>query len=530
MLAEGVATGAAGARRVPAPRPRERRAARRGAARASPRSPCGGAIPETADYRVVAEPDDTLVGTVNEDLAVESMAGDIFLLGNTLVADPPGRGRRGARRGRRAAQPPTIPFWLGEAPARTRRAVATRSSTLRARGRRAARRRTTPTRSPAWLVDERGVDARRRRADRRLPRGRRAPRSARCRRSDTLVAERFFDETRRHAARPPRAVRRPHQPRLGPRAAQDVLPQLRLRAAGGGDRRRHRALARPAAQLPARRRVPASCRRDTLRDDADPGGARRADVRHPLALERRPARWPCCGRSGGKKRAADSSACEPTTCWPRCSRSSRPARRTCAGDRRDPRPSARAPDDRRLPARGDGPRRPARAARARSSAARSACIARDTTEPSPLAHEILNANPYAFLDDAPLEERRTRAVHAAPRPAVELADELGALDAGGDRRGARARRWPDVRDADELHDVLLSIRRCRSWARRRPGPEPRCRRWRAWFDELCARGPGRGRVLDRAWVAARAAALALRGPSARATWPPRSLRRRAGAR
>jgi ATP-dependent Lhr-like helicase len=78
----------------------------------------GGAIPETADYKVVADPDDTVVGTVNEDWAIESMAGDIFLLGSTSwrirrveagvvrVVDAQGA-------------PPSVPFWLGEAPART---------------------------------------------------------------------------------------------------------------------------------------------------------------------------------------------------------------------------------------------------------------------------------------------------------------------------------------------------------------------------------------------------------------------------
>src|SRR5207237_7721268 len=78
----------------------------------------GGAIPEVADYRVVLEPDDTFVGTLNEDFAIESTAGDIFQLGNASwqitqvgsgivrVADAKGA-------------PPTIPFWLGEAPARS---------------------------------------------------------------------------------------------------------------------------------------------------------------------------------------------------------------------------------------------------------------------------------------------------------------------------------------------------------------------------------------------------------------------------
>jgi ATP-dependent helicase Lhr and Lhr-like helicase len=78
----------------------------------------GGAIPETGDYRVVAEPDDTFIGTVNEDFAVESMAGDIFMLGTHSWQVR--RIETGVVRVRDAAgAPPTIPFWLGEAPART---------------------------------------------------------------------------------------------------------------------------------------------------------------------------------------------------------------------------------------------------------------------------------------------------------------------------------------------------------------------------------------------------------------------------
>src|SRR6266545_1533131 len=78
----------------------------------------GGAIPETGDYRVVAEPDDTFVGTVNEDWAVESMAGDVFLLGTHSWQIR--RIEPGVVRVRDAAGAlPTISFWLGEAPART---------------------------------------------------------------------------------------------------------------------------------------------------------------------------------------------------------------------------------------------------------------------------------------------------------------------------------------------------------------------------------------------------------------------------
>src|SRR5207253_1974560 len=78
----------------------------------------------------------------------------------------------------------------------------------------------------------------------------------------------------------------------------------------------------------------------------------------------------------------------------------------------------------------------------------------DTAEPSPLAHEIINARPYAFLDDAPLEERRTQAVQAR-RTGDSSAGDLGRLDAAAiDRVRDEAR--PDPRDADELHDALLT--------------------------------------------------------------------------
>ena len=96
-------------------------AARKGARLAALTS--GGAIPETGDYRVVAEPDDTFIGTVNEDWAVESMAGDIFLLGTHSWQIRRVEAGRRARARRRRRAPPTIPFWIGEAPARTDRAL-----------------------------------------------------------------------------------------------------------------------------------------------------------------------------------------------------------------------------------------------------------------------------------------------------------------------------------------------------------------------------------------------------------------------
>src|SRR5207249_309089 len=80
--------------------------------------------------------------------------------------------------------------------------------------------------------------------------------------------------------------------------------------------------------------------------------------------------------------------------------------------------------------------------------------ARDTTEPSPLAHEVINAKPYAFLADAPLEERRTQAVITRRGLDVKTAEELGKLDQAAIDR-VKDEAWPEVGSADELHDALL---------------------------------------------------------------------------
>ena len=84
------------------------------------------------------------------------------------------------------------------------------------------------------------------------------------------------------------------------------------------------------------------------------------------------------------------------------------------------------------------------------------CIAVDTPVPSQFSHEILNANPYAYLDDAPLEERRARAVEMRRMLPEAVLSEIGRLDPAAIAE-VREEVWPDVRDADELHDVLLTL-------------------------------------------------------------------------
>jgi ATP-dependent Lhr-like helicase len=106
------------------------------------------------------------------------------------------------------------------------------------------------------------------------------------------------------------------------------------------------------------------------------------------------------------------------------------------------------------------------------------CLAVDTPMPSPFCHEILNANPYAFLDDAPLEERRARAVEMRRSLPPDLAGDLGALEPAAIAEVAEA-AWPVVRDADELHDALLTL----IWV-----PEELGRDWTAFLPALIETG------------------------------------------
>ncbi|HZZ15137.1 MAG TPA: DEAD/DEAH box helicase, partial [Candidatus Sulfotelmatobacter sp.] len=110
------------------------------------------------------------------------------------------------------------------------------------------------------------------------------------------------------------------------------------------------------------------------------------------------------------------------------------------------------------------------------------CIAVDTPVPSQFSHEILNANPYAYLDDAPLEERRARAVQMRRMLPESVLEEVGGLDQAAIAR-VRDEAWPDVRDADELHDVLHTLVAL---------PEASVHygtgQWKFYFDRLVAEG------------------------------------------
>jgi ATP-dependent Lhr-like helicase len=135
----------------------------------------------------------------------------------------------------------------------------------------------------------------------------------------------------------------------------------------------------------------------------------------------------------------------------------------------------------------------------------------DSREPSPFAHQLLNANPYAFLDDAPLEERRARAVTLRRSLSTDALRDLGRLDPEAIAQ-VKSEAWPVVRDADELHDVLLS---CSAL------PHAEATPWVAFFDEL--RSAGRATLVSRPnatdlWVATE------RWPMIRAIWPDAQAR------
>src|SRR4029077_1858374 len=139
------------------------------------------------------------------------------------------------------------------------------------------------------------------------------------------------------------------------------------------------------------------------------------------------------------------------------------------------------------------------------------CLAVDTPVPSQFSHEILNANPYAYLDDAPLEERRARAVEMRRVLPQTVLSEIGRLDPAA-IAAVRDDAWPDVRDAEELHDALLSFVAL-------PVPQPGAGlfvgavqtkllesvpQWTPYFEQLAAeRRVGRARVGESTyWVAA----------------------------
>jgi len=487
MLSEGVATrrGRAGAllhRDAVHGRVRGRRGARLAALTGA------GTIPDNAQYQVVAEPEGAVVGMLDEDFAVESLAGDVFLLGNRSW-----RIRRieaGVVRVEDAAgAAPGLPFWLGEAPGRSAE-LSSEVARLRAE---LEPRLAERGEAIAWLAADGGMpEAGARQAVDYLAAGRAALTVLPT--QDTLVAERFFDE----AGGMQLVLHAPFGARLN-RALGLALRKrfcrtfdFELQAAATDDgvllslgpqhsfplesifallseERVGEVLVQAALQSPM---FPVRWRWDATRALALPrvlGGRKvppniarmRADdllaAVFPLAV--------ACQDNADLRGAAVEPPDHPLV---------NEALRDCLEEAMD------LPGLRRL--------------LGRVARGEVRLVARDLAEPSPLAHEIVGARPWAFLDDAPLEERRARAVALRRALPPTEAQGLGALDPEA-VAAVSAQAWPEPRDADELHDLLLDV----LFLPAAEGPA-----WAGLFEELVRTGrAARGRAAGaETWVAA----------------------------
>ncbi len=463
---------------------------------------CGGAIPDAADYQVVLEPAGTFIGTLNEDFAIESMAGDIFQLGNSsyrIQRVEAGKVRVEDAKG----LPPTIPFWLGEAPARTDE-LSMAVSRLRAEvesvlpghsssaaselarddagealsGGSAREPDTAPARDAVaaavhWLMSERGLG---RVAAEQIAEYLAAAKAmlGELPKQDVLVLERFFDEAggmqlvihSPFGARINRAFGLALRKRfcrafnfelqaaatedaivlslgethsfelesvakyLNSRTVKDVLVQAVLDAPLFTTRWRWNAsISLAVRRSQGGKKTPAPLQRMMAED---------------LIAVVFPDQLACAENLTGEREVPDHPLVNQTL-------------DDCLHE---------AMDVDGLIALLEGIERGERRV-----------LARDLPHPSPLAQEILNARPYAFLDDAPLEERRTQAVASRRWLDPQTADEFGRLDPAAIAR-VREEAWPSVDSADELHDALVSVGYLTA-AEGAPG-------WQAHFDALMA--------------------------------------------
>ena len=414
----------------------------------------GGAIPDTADYAVVLEPTDTVIGSVNEDWAIESMAGDIFQLGNAsweILRIEGGRVRVADAHGK----PPSIPFWLGEAPSRTHELSAAVSRLRTELAERFAGEEYPEGAGSAlaWLTDEIGISSS---AAEQIVEYLVTAKVALgvMPSQDTLVIERFFDESGSQQM----VIHAPFGSRLN-RAWGLALRKrfcrkfnFELQAAATEDA--------IVLSLGATHSFPLDEVFRYLRSSS----VRDLLIQALLAAPMWEIRWrwnttralAVARRRGGKKIPAQLQRMDADDLLSAVF----PDQLACAenltsGYREIPdHPLVKQTVSDCLEEAMDieGLER----LLASIERGEKTLIARDVVEASPLAQEILNARPYAFLDDAPLEERRTRAVFQRRWIDPETASDLGALDLGAIER-VREEVWPAVDRADELHDALVEL-------------------------------------------------------------------------
>jgi ATP-dependent helicase Lhr and Lhr-like helicase len=427
----------------------------------------GGAIPDTADYAVVLEPSELVIGSVNEDFAIESLQGDIFQLGNTswrVLRVEQGKVRVEDAHG----QPPSIPFWLGEAPARThelsvsvsrlREEVASRVE-INATSESSDADAGVPTPrvnlDPAlhWLTNEVGVS---RYAAEQLVEylaGAKIVLGV-MPSQDNLVLERFFDDSGSmqlvlHSPFGSRLNRawglalrkrfcRKFNFELQAAATEDaIVLSLGPTHSFPLDEVFHYLNSKTVRQLLCQALL-----------DAPMWNIRwRWNVTRSLAVLR---------RRGGKKIPPQLQRMDAedllTAIFPdqlACAENLNTGEREIPSH---PLVDQTVKDCLEEAMDVDG------LERLLTSIERNEknLFARDVIEASPLSQEILNARPYAYLDDAPLEERRTRAVFQRRWLDPETAGDMGKLDQAAIDR-VREEVWPEPRNADELHDALVEL-------------------------------------------------------------------------
>ncbi len=462
----------------------------------------GGAIPDTADYDVVADPEGTFVGTVNEDFAIESLAGDVFLLGNI-----PWRIRR-VESGRVRVEDaqgaaPSIPFWLGEAPGRTRE-LSEEVSQLRDD---LDNRLDTPEEAKDWLVQETGISrAGAEQVVDYLIEGKRILGGVPT--SNKIIAERFFDESggtqviihsplgsrinRAWGLALRKQICRSFNFELQASATDDGLnfslgPNLSFPLADVfrllSPRNIERVLTQASLQAPFFQtrwrwnatRALAILRHTSGRKIPPPLQRMRAD---DLLAAVFPAQTQC----QDNMRAGDIEPPDHPLVFE--------TMRDCLTEAMDL----------------DG----LKDVLQNIELGEIETYARDTTQPSVFCHQTLNAMPYAFLDDAPLEERRSRAV-TLRRALPEDSRDLGALDQESIEIAAKD-AWPRIRNLEELHDALLTLGMMPLSDLDDKETEASEGEMKTWFEELVDQG--RASLLSlpngfQAWAATESAAVVL---------------------
>lgn len=440
----------------------------------------GGTIADNSDYAVLLEPQGLNIGTVNEDFAVESLAGDVFQLGNTsyrILKIEAGRVRVEDAQG----MPPSIPFWLGEAPGRS-----DELSFAVARLRGEIDQRLASAESQAaerlqpvidWLAGTPGIPreaaqqiveylSRARAALGALPTQRR------------LIMERFFDESGGTQL----VIHSPYGSRIN-RAWGLALRKrfcrtfnFELQAAATEDAIILSLSTSHSFALDEVWRYlhSASAEQVLIQAllDAPLFGVRwRWIATTALALPR---------MAGGRKVAPQLQRMKSEDLLATVFPDQVACLENIVGEREIPdHPLVRQTLEDCLHEAMDSEGWLSLLRRMESGEVE--LLTRDLPAPSPLAMEILGARPYAFLDDAPLEERRTQAVLARRWSDPESADDLGALDPEA-IAAVGAEAWPEARNSDELHEALTALG-CIAEAEAAGQPH-----WLQWLAELARAG------------------------------------------